>query len=202
MTDPLETILRPVAGLLNRNIRATTPARELCQQLAGTTVAIRVRDSALAMYFTIEDNAVVLSTDFVSEPDVVITGSLLTLATMAGSSGVQAVRDGKLELTGDTEAAQAFQMLLGFAAPDIEEELSGLVGDVAAHRLGKVARGVRNWARSARSTMATNIREYLQEESRDVPSRYETDRFASQVNSLRDDVDRLEARLKRLENRS
>ena len=202
MTDPLETILRPVAALLNRNIRATTPARELCQQLAGTTVAIRVRDSALAMYFTVEDSAVVLSTDFVSEPDVVITGSLLTLATMAGSAGIQAIRDGKLELTGDTEAAQAFQSLLGFAAPDIEEELSGLVGDVAAHRLGEVARGVRNWARGARSTMATNIREYVQEESRDVPSRYETDRFASQVNSLRDDVDRLEARLKRLENRS
>ena len=202
MTDPLETILRPIAGLLNRKIRATTPARELCQQLAGTTVAIRVRDSALAMYFTIGDGAVELSTDFETEPDVVITGSLLTLASMAGASGMQAIRDGKLDLTGDMEAAEAFQTLLGLAAPDIEEELSGLVGDVAAHRMGEVARGVRSWARSARSTMAANIREYVQEESREAPSRYETDRFSSQVNSLRDDVDRLEARLNRLESGS
>lgn len=199
MIDPLEAVLQPVARLLNRNIRAMTPARELCQQLAGTTVAVRVNDSALAMYFTVADNAIELSTKYESEPDVIISGSLLTLAGMAGASGMQAIRDGKLELTGDVEAAQAFQSLLGFAAPDIEEELSGLVGDAAAHRMGVVARGVRNWARNARSTMTTNVREYLQEESRDVPSRYETDRFSSKVNSLRDDVDRLEARLNRLE---
>jgi ubiquinone biosynthesis protein UbiJ len=198
MTDPLELVLRPIANLLNRNIVATTPARELCEQLSGTTVAIRVRDTALAMYFTIGDSAVDLSTDSDSDPDVVITGSLLTLARIAGTSGEQAIRDGSLELTGDAETAQAFQTLLGFATPDIEEELSGVIGDVAAHRLGETARGVRNWARAARSTMASNIREYVQEESRDVPSRYETERFSSRVDSLRDDVDRLEARLNRL----
>jgi ubiquinone biosynthesis protein UbiJ len=47
--------------------------------------------------------------------------------------------------------------------------------------------------------MGANIREYLQEESRDVPSRYEVDRFVSDVNALRDDVDRLEARINRLQ---
>jgi ubiquinone biosynthesis protein UbiJ len=46
--------------------------------------------------------------------------------------------------------------------------------------------------------MGANIREYLQEESRDVPSRYEADRFADNVSALRDDVDRLEARVRRL----
>jgi ubiquinone biosynthesis protein UbiJ len=198
MTDSLELVLRPIANLLNRNIVAKTPARELCEQLSRTTVAIRVRDTALAMYFTIGDSAVELSTDSDSDPDVVITGSLLTLARIAGTSGEHAIRDGSLQLTGDAETAQAFQTLLGFAAPDIEEELSGVIGDVAAHRLGETARGVRNWARAARSTMAANIREYVQEESRDVPSRYETERFSSQVDTLRDDVDRLEARLNRL----
>jgi ubiquinone biosynthesis protein UbiJ len=46
--------------------------------------------------------------------------------------------------------------------------------------------------------MGDNIREYLQEESRDVPSRYEVERFAKRVNELRDDVDRLAARISRL----
>jgi len=73
------------------------------------------------------------------------------------------------------------------------------VGDAAAHRLGEIARGVSNWTRNASSTMGSNIREYLQEEGRDVPSRYEVDRFAGNVNTLRDDVDRLEARINRLQ---
>lgn len=196
--NPLEGVLRPITKILNRNLRETTPARELCARLDGTTVAVRLRDTALAMFFHISDDTIVLTTDSDSDPDVLITGSLLTLAGMAGSSGEDALRDGTLELTGDIQTAKAFQELLNFTKPDIEEELSSLIGDAAAHRLGKFARGVGSWSRSARSTMGSNIREFLQEESRDLPSRYEVERFTEQLDSLRDDVARLEARFDRL----
>lgn len=197
--DALEAVLRPVANVLNRNIRESTPARELCAQLSGTVVAIRVRDTALAAYFVVSDDAldVVASTD--ADPDIIICGSLIPLARMAGESGEAAVRDGSLDLTGDAELANQFQQLLSFAKPDLEEELSGVVGDVAAHRLGEFARGLGRWGRDARSTMGANIREYLQEESRDAPSRYEVERFSNNLNTLRDDVDRIEARLNRLQ---
>ncbi len=196
--NTLESVLRPVASLLNKNIRASTPARELCGQLSARVVAIRVRDTALSMYFTIADDTVELNTVSDSEPDVVITGSLLMLARMAGQPSQGAIRDGSLELTGDAETAQAFQRLLAFARPDVEEELSGFVGDVAAHRLGEIARGIGRWGRGMRSTMRDNIREYLQEESRSLPSRYEVERFAEGVDTLRDDVDRLAARVDKL----
>jgi ubiquinone biosynthesis protein UbiJ len=197
--DVLEAALRPVAKVLNRNIQESTPARELCAQLSGTVVAVRVRDTALVAYFVVSDEVLQVVTDTSEEPDVIIVGSLITLARMAGASGEAAVRDGSLDLTGDAELAGQFQQLLSFARPDIEEELSGVVGDVAAHRLGEFARGLGRWGREARSTVGANIREYLQEEGRDVPSRYEVERFSGKVSTLRDDVDRLEARLKRLQ---
>ncbi len=196
--NPLESVLRPITNILNRNIRETTPARELCERLDGTTVAVRVRDTALAMFFQISDDTIVLAADSDADPDVLINGSLLTLARMAGSRGEDALRDGSLELTGNIETAKAFQELLNYAKPDIEEELSSLMGDAAAHRLGEFAKGVGRWSRDARSTMGANIREYLQEESRDLPSRYEVERFTAQLESLRDDVARLEARFERL----
>jgi len=196
--DALEAALRPIASLLNRNIRESTPARELCQKLSAKVVAIRVRNTALAAYFVVNDEALDLVTSSADEPDVVITGSIITLARMAGQSGEAAIRDGSLDLTGDAETAKEFQQLLAFAKPDVEEELSGIVGDVTAHRLGEIARSVGRWGRDARSTMGDNIREYLQEESRDAPSRYELDAFSSNVSTLRDDVDRVEARLNRL----
>jgi ubiquinone biosynthesis protein UbiJ len=196
--NALEAALRPIASLLNRNIAESTPARELCLKLSGTVVAVRVRNTALAAYFVVNDEALDLVTSSADEPDVVITGSIITLARMAGQSGEAAIRDGSLDLTGDAETAGEFQQLLAFAKPDVEEELSGIVGDVTAHRLGEIARGVGRWGRDARSTMGANIREYLQEESRDAPSRYELDTFTSNVSTLRDDVDRVEARLNRL----
>lgn len=199
--NPLEAALRPVASLLNRNIRATTPARELREKLAGTVVAVRVHNTGLVGWFLVHEDELELATECEAEPDVIISGSLLTLARMTGAPGVDALRDGSLELSGDAHAADRFRRLLSFAKPDLEEELSGLIGDVAAHRVGEILRGVGAWGREARATMGANIREYLQEESRDVPSRYEVDRFSTDVGTLRDDVDRLEARLDRLQDR-
>ncbi len=196
--DVLEIALRPVARLLNRNIQDSTPARELCAALDNTVIAVRVRNTALSAYFCIDNEILAVVSDEAREPDVSITGSLLTLASMAGQAGDNAVRDGSLEMTGDAELAAQFQKLLALAKPDIEEELSNVVGDVAAHRLGGLARGIGRWGREARTTMGENIREYLQEESRDAPSRYEVDRFSTGVNEVRDAVDRLEARINRL----
>jgi ubiquinone biosynthesis protein UbiJ len=196
--NPLEVALRPIANVLNRNIRETTPARELCDKLDGTVIAVRVSNTALVTWFIVEDGALVLTTDYEGTPDVVICGSLFTLARMASESGLGALRDGSLQLTGDAHAAERFQRLLAFARPDVEEELSGVVGDAAAHRVGEMVRGIGKWGREARATMGANIREYLQEESRDAPSRYEVDRLADAVGTVRDDVDRLEARVRRL----
>ncbi len=197
--NPLEAVLQPVASVLNRNIRETTPARELCDKLDGAVVAVRVRGTGLATWFVIDDGELRLTTDCADEPDVVISGSLLTLARMSGDAGLEALRNGSLELTGDTHKAERFQRLLALARPDVEEELSGVIGDAAAHRLGEVARSIAAWGRDARATMGANVREYLQEERRDVPSRYEVERFGAEVDTLRDDVDRLEARIARLQ---
>ena len=197
--NPLETVLGPVASLLNRNIAESTPARELCARLDGKLIAVRVQHSGLAMYFDIDDGVVALRAEADAEPDAIICAPLLTLARMASSGGAAELRDGSVDFTGDARTAAAFQALLGFARPDLEEELAAVVGDVAAHRLGELARGLRSWSRQASDTMSENIREYLQEESRRTPSRYEVERFGRQLQVLRDDVARAEARLKQLE---
>lgn len=195
--DPLENLLRPIARFLNKNIEESTPARELCEKLDGKVIAVRVRDTALAMYFTIYDREVVLSTDSDADPDVVITGSLLTLASLA-TSAEAAGNQVRLDLTGDLESAQRFQRLLRFARPDVEEQLSAVVGDAAAHQIGEAARSVARWGAEVRDTMQSNVREYLQEERRDLPSRYEAERLAGDIDSLRDDVERLAVRIDRL----
>lgn len=197
--DPLEALFRPVTTILNRNIAETTPARELCQRLDGRAVVIRVRNTALSLCFRFDSEIIRLTGESPEEPDVVITGSLLTLAKVARGGGDTELRDGSLDVSGNAAVADAFRALLGYARPDLEEELSAFVGDAAAHRLGEVARGVRKWAEEARETLESNVREYLQEESRELPSRHEVERFRRDLNVLRDDVERAEARVQRLE---
>lgn len=197
--DALETLLRPAVAVLNRNIPEVTRARELCAELAGKTIAVRVRKSALNAFFTIHDESILLRGASDVEPDVVISGSLVALGGLAATGNSGAIRDGDVDLTGDAATAQAFQELMAVARPDLEEGVSSLVGDAAAHSLGTLARNTQRWAEDARATMGANIREYVQEESQDAPSRYEVERFSQDVATLRDDVDRLAARIDRLQ---
>lgn len=197
--DSLRIVLSPVASLLNRQIQAQTNARMLCESLNGTTTSIQLRSTPLVAYLLIDSGQVTLAAASDRLPDVAITGSLFSLLQLAGSGNEELIRRGDLELTGDAHVAGQLQKLLALARPDAEEELSRLVGDVAAHGIGEFARGIGRWGRHAGGTLRQNLSEYLQEESRAVPSRYEIDRFRGRVELLRDDVARLEARIRRLE---
>ena len=191
-------MLRPLTNVLNRNIAAITPARELCAELSGSVVAVRIDKTALQRYILVHDDVLEVVSSADREPDVVISGSLVSLARLAGPDSAALIRSGEINLSGDAETAQRLQRLLSLARPDIEEEFAGIVGDAVAHRVGDVVRGIRRWSQSARTTTASNIREYLQEESRDAPSRYEAQRSRAAIDRLRDDVDRLEARINHL----
>jgi len=197
----LEPLLRPATAMINRQIQATTPARELCERLDNRVMAVRVKDTALAVYILVHDQMIELSGEYTDDPDVVVTGSLVSLAKLSGPSGEAAIRHGEIDISGDALAAQDFQKLLTYAKPDIEEELSMVIGDAAAHGVGELFRGIGAWRQNARATMSQNISEYLQEESRAVPTRDEVNDFRRHVDTLRDDVARLDARLQKIATR-
>ena len=197
--DALETLLRPITAMINRQIAAKTPARELCEELADRTLAVRVDNTALSVYLVVSGGALQIATTPVDDPDVIITGSLISLARLAGPAGEDLIRDGAVEIVGDAVVAQRFQKLLRYGRPDLEEELSAVVGDVAAHGIGEFARSFSDWGRQAGDTMRQNLGEYLQEETQVAPSRYEVNAFRDEVEILRDDVARFDARLKKLE---
>ena len=102
-----------------------------------------------------------LTTQSDADPDVAITATMLSLARLAANG--DAASAAAVDFSGDIEKAQDFQRLLEYAKPDAEEQLAGVLGDAAAHRLGEFARSVSRWARGARATMGDNVREYLQE---------------------------------------
>ncbi len=199
----LDALFRPVVARVNETIAETTPARELAAKLDGRQLALRVRRSAFAIYLKVQDGRIALATEMEDEPDVLIEGPLSGLLRLAAADGDYAtLTDSGVTVSGQADLAQKFQQLLALARPDPEEELAGLVGDAVARQVGDAIRGIATWGRRSGKIMAQNVREYLQEESRELPSQYEMSRFSTDVQVLRDDVERAEARLKRLERRS
>jgi ubiquinone biosynthesis protein UbiJ len=83
--------------------------------------------------------------------------------------------------------------------PDVEEELSKLIGDTPAHQALRFVRSVAGAGRRAAATQVRNVAEYFAHESRDLVPRAEAEDFYRGVERLREDLDRLEARAVLLE---
>lgn len=195
-------LVGPLESLLNRNVAASASARGLCKRLAGKTLALHVAGLPLNIFLSSHGERVVLDTKHEGAADATLSGSPLSFLRMVGPKPEAALRSGAVQIQGDAEVAQAFSELLREAQPDLEEELSRVIGDVAAHQIGNAARSALGFGQRAARTFAQNVAEFLQEESRDLPSRTEADEFIAGVDKVRDDVERLEVRLARFEARN
>jgi len=107
-----------------------------------------------------------------------------------------------VEVSGDPRlAAEAMWLVrqLRAAAPEVaEEDLSRVVGDVAARRLAQGASDFFAWQADAGRRLAESFADYVTEEKRMVVGRAEHDAFAAAVSQLRDALERLEKRTARL----
>jgi ubiquinone biosynthesis protein UbiJ len=202
-TAPVDALLRPFESVLNRNIGASTPARELLQQLGGRSFAVEAGGApgpTLRIRFFVEATGVrVASSD--APADATVAGTPLSLLALLRGDAQGRLQSGGATIRGDAETAKAFEQLLKHARPDLEEELARVVGDGPAYHAARLARGVLQWGRQAADSFARNVGEYLQEEGRDVPARAELEIFLEGVDRAREDVDRAEARLRLLETR-
>lgn len=133
--------------------------------------------------------------------DATIAGSPLALWQLARGQTAERGSSNAAQVRGDAEVANSYRRLFTLARPDVEEELSRLVGDFPARRLSLLATRTLAWARHARRTAGENVAEYLQEESRDLVNKPELQEFLHNVDRLREMADRIEARLSRLEQR-
>jgi ubiquinone biosynthesis protein UbiJ len=190
--------LASAESVLNRSIAASSRAKALALRLEGTCIEVDI-DSFMRVRAAVSAGRLMLLSAQEPPADAVISGSapaLLQLFRGARPSGHSTA-----QIRGDAETANLYRQLFAAARPDPEEELSRWVGDIPARQLSRFAQRAAAWLKSTRHTAALNIAEYLQEESRDLVARPELDEFLHGVDGVREATDRIEARLKLIEQR-
>lgn len=210
--------LAAIEALLSRGISGSAEASALAIRLNGTAVLFDIQGFT-AVRASLSGGHMALITvarrkdaggsaadadaaDTADAPvDATISGSPLALLQLARGESRGRGSPVAAQIRGDAEIANGYRRLFALARPDLEEELSRLVGDLPARRLAQLAETTLGWARRARRTAGENVAEYLQEESRDLVNKPELEEFLHGVDTLRDTAGRIEARLARLERR-
>jgi ubiquinone biosynthesis accessory factor UbiJ len=200
--NPVNAVLDRLSTMLNRNVAQSERASALARQLEGRGLSLVFEGTPLTFCFHVADGRIALDTRDAGEVDATLSGSPISLLSLVGPAAEDRLRGSSIRIAGDAEVAQRFRELLQQAQPDFEEELSRVVGDVAAHQVANIARNFFDWGRKAADSFSTNVAEYLQEEGRDVPARVEVEEFLEAVDQLREATDRFDARLSRVESRA
>jgi ubiquinone biosynthesis protein UbiJ len=107
----------------------------------------------------------------------------------------------EISITGDTDFASAIHHVARNLRWDVEEDLSRVFGDIAAHRMAETGRTVQRWGEQAAENTARAFAEYWTEEQPLIAGARDLEEFGRAVDQLRDDAARLEKRIERLLNR-
>ncbi len=104
----------------------------------------------------------------------------------------------QVEIEGSADLASAVDHLFRNLTWDFEEDLSKLFGDIIAHRLASSGRALAAWQRDAALRLAENLVEYWTEEQPLLARPADVENFCRNVDTLRDDVARIEKRIEHL----
>lgn len=105
----------------------------------------------------------------------------------------------EIAVNGDTDLAAALDRIWRQLRWDIEEDLAGVFGDIAAHRIVMAGTTLDRWRAQSFDGIAHSFAEYWTEEQPLIARTQDIAQFNSDVDRLRDDADRLEKRLQLLD---
>ena len=185
---------RPVTAALNHVLRSTPVAMERLARYAGKTAAFQV--GPLSFTWTVQTTGEVTSAIPGATRDLEVRLSPFLLPRLAMHDEA-AYRE--VVMTGDAEFAHEISFLARNLRWDAAEDLSKVVGDVAAHRAAGAANATAHWASEAVKRKTAGAAEYWTEESPLIASRVKVEDFTHGVSDLRDAIERLEKRIERLQ---
>ena len=184
---------------VNKFLELDQNSKGQLQALAGKVLAIEFTDLPFKLYFLPTQDDLQVYSQYDGAIDTRLRGSSIQLLAMGASDDPgERLFKGEVQIDGDTELGQQFQDILRNMDIDWEERLSLILGDVVAHKMGNAARGFLQWSRQSVFSLQENISEYFRYETNAVPSRFDIDDFIHEVDRLRDDTERLNARVQRL----
>jgi len=176
--------------------------RERLRAIDGKTLRVNVKAPSLSLLLSVNDGRVQLiqpdeHEEIESSADTTISGSLADLRSLL--DGNQAVYSGDVLIEGDIGTSQELKQIIGKIDPDWQDAISPYLGDGLTHRLDMAQARLGRWLERTRTGARLNGRDYLQEELELLAPNTEVDWFCEQVDDIRANVDRLAARLQRLE---
>ncbi len=201
-------LLKLINNALQKYLESDPEIAAKLNKFEGQRLLVHLTDIEKEFLLTPVNSSVVVSEQVVDEDaseeselniTATIHSNIISLARMGlGSEYKSMLNSGSLKIEGDVEFANQLRSIFIQVDIDWEEIASKYVGDAVAYQIGLIVNKFKNYKKRSIENFRLDVSEYLQEESRILPTKVELDCFMSGVDSLDANVQRLEARIQRL----
>ncbi|WP_172143396.1 ubiquinone biosynthesis accessory factor UbiJ [Pseudomonas tumuqii] len=184
---------------LNRVLALDSTARPRLACLSGRVIALDCTAPALRLFILPSGEGLQLAGQWAGAVDCRLrapAASLLRLAT--GKDKTAVLHSPQVELDGDSAVLLELAGILQDLELDWEYELSRWLGPLGSQLLGSHIRSRANWTGQTLDSLRLNLADYLSEESRSLVGQREADARFAELDRLKLDLDRLDARIERI----
>jgi len=184
--------------VLNALLAREDWARERLERHAGKTVRFVL--GKLVVGLAVDADGGVRASDPAIVPDVTLTVPAQRLAELPGALRANDTERiaALMHIQGDAALAHVVSDLARDLRWDVENDLSRLVGDIAARRLLDALKTAAGGARQGARRLAGNVGEYLSEESGVLLGRDQYREWRADILAMQQRLDALDARVARL----
>ncbi len=193
--------LRALEAALAKAVELDPATAKRLGSLEGRRVSVTLSPPGLQLAMRVDAGQLRLSIPAENSEPADLAVSMPPTAILAqlarAASGQSSAAKG-VQVSGDAELARAVFELARAYQPDAAELLTPLFGDVLGEQIAQGLAGAVRFAKRSAEHLARNTREYLREESRDLIAPEEMNQWIGEIDDLRDDVARAEARIARL----
>ena len=195
----LSGLLASVESGVNRVLRLDSTALARMRPLTGKVIAVECASPALHLFILPSDEGLLLAAQWAADADCTLRAPASSLLHLALSKDKTAVLHGpQVDLEGDSHVLMELAAILQDLELDWEFELSRWIGPFATALIAGHVRSRANWYQHGFASLNQNLAEYLSEEARTLVGEREAQARFDELDQLKLDLDRLEARVERL----
>ena len=187
---------------INKALNLDPQARTRLAELNGRSIKLDITSPfSLQLYVVIDDDQLTLLKQYDNEVSCAISGSANSLWELVRSDEpTRVLSNGEVQVEGDIRIAQQLGDNLKQLDIDWEDILSKFTGDFVAHRAGNTARSLKDDMKQRSSHNKQDLINWLTAHDGPLVSHYEIEDHYQQLETFRDDVERLSARVNQLVN--
>lgn len=193
--------LSSAESLINKALQFDPVTLQGLQALDGKVISLHGRSPVFQLHLLPSEEGISLFSIYdEGEADASLHGTTFDFVQLLRKKD-QRLAEAPIDIQGDQALAEECLNLARELEIDWEELLSGFIGDIAAHEVGRQGRRFGRWAKKVHQSMLRNTREYLHYESRTVVNEEEVQQFSAEVAQLSQAVNNFEARIQTLKAR-